>query len=173
MYVCACTYVRYLWAYKIHDRFKWTLKMRDPPERSISSLWPQQEKVWYFLFYVVTYLGSEYLRGWHPPRRPIKNHFLTSNYILFKVNSKYVVEFTSWALRAGNKIDIWLHKNFPHQFTMQKLSSNLNTVFRTRNQPVRMVRMGALCIGIVWQPSNFLWRQNNLSYQQGKFQWGR
>lgn len=90
-----------------------------------------------------------------PPRRSIKNHFLASKYILFKVNSKYVVEFTSWALSAGNKIDIWLHKSFPHHFTMQNLSSNLNTVFRARNQPVRMVRMGALCIGIVWQPSIF------------------
>lgn len=129
--------------------------MRGPPERSMSYLWPRQEKVWYILFCVVTYLGLKYLRGWHPPRRPIKNPFLASKYILFKVNSNYVVEFTSWALSAGNKIDIWLHKTFPQQFTMQNLSSNLNTVFRTRNQTVRMVRMGALCIGIVWQPSIF------------------
>lgn len=98
-----------------------------------------------------------------PHRRPIKNHFLASKYILFKANSKYIVESTSWTLSAGNKIDIWLHKNFPHQFTMQKLSSNLNTVFKTRNRSLRIGRMGcSVCGGTVWQPSNFLWRQNNL-----------
>ena len=48
--------------------------------------------------------------------------------------AEYTVEFTFGVLSSGNKIDICLHKNLLHQFAMQKLSANLNTVFKTRNQ---------------------------------------
>lgn len=47
------------------------------------------------------------------------------------------MEFTFLVVSSGNKIDVWLLKNFPHHFTMQNLSSNLNTVFKIRNQIFR------------------------------------
>ena len=78
--------------------------------------------------------------------------------------AEYTAEFTFGVLSSGNKIDICVHKNLPHQFAMQKLSANLNTVFKTRNQLFGYGEDGLYhVVKFAWQPLYFLWRQNNLS----------
>ena len=77
--------------------------------------------------------------------------------------AEYTVEFTFGVLSSGNKIDICLHKNLPQQFAMQKLSANLNTVFKTRNQLFGYGEDGLYhVVKLAWQLPYFLWRQNNL-----------
>lgn len=71
--------------------------------------------------------GSKYLRDWHLPGDPLKSISLHLDPSLL-LNS---------FIQSGYKIDIWLHKNFPHHFTIQACHLTEITVFKTRNQIFR------------------------------------
>ena len=82
------------------------------------------------------------------------------------------MEFTFSVLSSGNKIDIWLHKNLPHQFAMQKLSANLNTVFKTRNQIFRDGKDGLYHVVELLDSLPIFSEDKTAFLPARKFQWG-